>query len=270
MDSSPVFKTSHREEGAKVYFLSICHIFILITLLLSSLRVCLQTCSQLNLQIFSNLPKAEFLSPSFRSYLLSSLSDLSLFQNSSFNLSWRGEIIVCLVTGLISSSHRSPIDPREVAYKVDSSTEIQIRSPTEEISVSQSAGMAILLEGLPEEDALIQSKSMTRNIGRASWETLPFAGYEAEVEEAKQVIEAGLDLFSSMKGIAGEGIFRMKFKRPRGLLLSGPRGAGKTLLMNSLKEFFSPWFNSIHSLSPDILLSRFVTNALCWNSSPSS
>jgi hypothetical protein len=227
------------------------------------LRFCLHVCSQLNLQIDSNvLPKDEFFSPSFRSYLLSSLSDLPLFQNSSFNLSWRGEIIVCRVRGLICSSDRSPIDPRELAYKVDFSTDIRIQSPSEEVPESQSAGMAILLEGLSEEEMAVQSRSKTRTVGRVPWETLPFAGYNSEVEEAKKTLEAGLEITSSVCEAPGEGIFKMKFKRPRGLLISGPRGTGKTLLMNSLKEHFSPWVNSIHSLSPDILLSRFVAHSL--------
>lgn len=117
--------------------------------------------------------------------------------------------------------------------------------------------MAILLEGLPEGQ---ESQSVARDIGKVSWDTLPFAGYHSEVEEAKKILEAGLDTSSLVRPEVEKGIFKMKFKRPRGLLLTGPRGIGKTLLMNSLKEFFSPLVNSVHTLSPDILLSRFVPN----------
>jgi hypothetical protein len=213
-------------------------------------RVRIDSCSRLVLRIDSSLPKEEFQTPSFRFYLLSCVMDCPLFPNASFNLSWRGESVLCLVMELTSSDlfvSDPPERAREVAYQIGSATNIRILSTNEPFQCS-TAGAALLQEDLPQSD----SKSPEMSV-RVPWEALPFAGSPLEVQEAMRVIEAGLSVPS---GGMGSELSKMKFKRPRGLLLSGPRGTGKTLLMNCLTEFFSPWIASVHSLSPDILLSR--------------
>ncbi len=85
-----------------------------------------------------------------------------------------------------------------------------------------------------------------------NWESLQFAGYFNELQECKSIIEMSLGINSPDRSdISG-----FQFKKPRGLLLTGPRGTGKTLLMNSLRDYYRPFFNSVHTLSADILLSR--------------
>jgi hypothetical protein len=176
--------------------------------------------------------------------------DCPLFDKASFNLSWRGESVLCLVVELSSSDLSvSEAKSREVAYQVGSSTKIRFLS-TDEPFLPSAIATDLRLEGVVKG-----SSQSPGQCPRVAWETLPFAGYQLEVEEAIKVIEAGFALPSRETNSL---LPTMKFKRPRGLLLSGPRGTGKTLLMNSLTAFFSPWFASVHSLSPDILLSRFV------------
>lgn len=204
------------------------------------------------LRIESILPKEDFQTPSFRAYLLlSCLADCPLFEKSSFNLSWRGEIIVCFVKDMKCSTPPSLIDDGDTAYQINSTTKIRILFP-DDADAPVSAGMAILLEDISDDVSKIKSPIMRE---RVPWESLPFAGYRSEVEEAQRVIESGFEIPFPVNNNADT--LKMKFKRPRGLLLSGPRGTGKTLFMNSLKEYFSPWFASTHSISSDILLSRY-------------
>jgi Cdc6-like AAA superfamily ATPase len=107
-----------------------------------------------------------------------------------------------------------------------------------------------------------------------------FAGYESQVRDICHVINMGTQTRrrSEMGSSSGtecdpqanssssryesassksDAVLQM-FKRPKGILICGPRGTGKSLLMREIGEWYEYHKGcSVHRLSHDILLSRW-------------
>lgn len=179
-------------------------------------------CSKLTL-FTEQLSREEYMLPSFISYLRAVLVDTWLFQNIQLSVLWRGSAIKINVVSCESST---PECDQCGFYHITPQTTITFQA------------------------APSLSTSLSENL-------LSFGGYESLVTDSLQVIADALHVQSITCAVIPTSHTAM-FKAPRGMLLWGPRGTGKSKLMRLLAASFPC---HIEEITPAVLLHKFQGEA---------
>lgn len=237
-------------------------------------------CHDAEIEIETPFPQADCGSFHFKTYVLSCLRDLFLFCGSLFTLSWKGQavtirVINCILLLMIYTymtvlqfvsgscpSTASATTGIDIAYRITLRTQLRVRLAT--LSVYPPSALDSVTNdtnriGFPPaaaEGGSLNRITMTPGLeDLLDLSLLKFGGYDSEVKECIGIIHSAL-MDSPVHSRPRDEGCGVRFKRPKGLLIHGPRGTGKTLLMNSLRESFIPYIKSHQVISPDILLSR--------------
>mmetsp|Transcript_10442 Transcript_10442/g.15890 ORF Transcript_10442/g.15890 Transcript_10442/m.15890 type:complete len:808 (+) Transcript_10442:31-2454(+) len=195
-------------------------------------------CVSATLHVEGDINLTELKSMAFRSYLSSCLADLPLLVGTSFFLFWRSNSVCFRV--LHGSAENASI-PSDV--DVDSLKAFMFSSTTDVHYVTTAD------VDMGDDSSTLESPSPTLP---------PFGGYSSQLQEAQRIISSGLgeDITTDLSSSLGW------LKRPRGLLIHGPRGCGKTLMMRYLAALYSCGSKcNVETLSHDVLLSRYQGEA---------
>mmetsp|Transcript_6915 Transcript_6915/g.13241 ORF Transcript_6915/g.13241 Transcript_6915/m.13241 type:complete len:846 (-) Transcript_6915:294-2831(-) len=178
-------------------------------------------------------------SSAFRRYFVAALCDTVLCVNNVFSVSWRGEPLTVQFLEAQAAGTAPQSSSATVTYKLGALTTLRLTE------TSSNRDRSPLHEALP----LTPSTPSY------------FGGYGPQREQVWALVRLGLGLDVDGKSPPpSSGLPGSMFTPPKGLLLYGPRGTGKTLLMQEVAAQLGAECHVLH-VSHDILLSKFQGEA---------
>lgn len=180
----------------------------------------------------------------FRQYLHGILRGACLSPNARLGLSSRGSPVVFQVLNLASTvSTQSLSDDIIVFYELSEQTQIQILDSFVEVSNSSTHSLTSTFDNLSACTAEIENRVESSE---------GFVGYNKEVHIAASLMSDGLGLVV----IGPERDNKDLFSSPKGLIIHGPPGVGKSRLLRALTNAYSRFGVNVLSIDHSILLSQ--------------
>ncbi len=168
-------------------------------------------------------------------------------QGSKLGLTWKTRALVLEV------HHVSPADPDEeseegICYRVNQDTSIRLFTLRDE---DLEEGTAAARQSQDLMDVNNNSLSTTERLYLKG-----FASYEAEAKLCVRTTRLGLGLSSFYATPASSALSQMVLKPPKGMLLHGPRGCGKTRLARAVVDMLKDFASGVDAieLDPSLLM----------------
>jgi len=185
----------------------------------------------------------------FKSYLLDLLSTSCIDNNTCFTLIWKGKKINLTVIKVTSNT---PNDKNEnVVYVLDNNTEIQFQLGNTQLNESNDDSSDGMHTSVAQHHAYFNNNLHL------------YKGYTQEMQEVWNTLSKCLHYTVPQAKLsdADMRLYSILTKPPKGVLLHGPRGIGKTRLLSNFTQFLSrsqQKICSIVELNHSMLLKRQV------------